>query len=381
MRPNEKTNDSNLKIAVLSLSMLTVLAGAAVSPALGAIGKYFSNDSETLIRLIVSIPALFIAITSIFMNKVINKYKIKNILIVGLLLYILGGICGGLVNNIYLLLLCRAILGIGTGIIVPLSLGLIPYLFKENEQIKLMGYSSAFNNIGGIIATITSGLLISFSWRVSFLVYIIGVIPLILVIMYIPDINIKREKANLDKDSFKKIRKYIVAIFLMMVTFYVFPTNFAIFATSEKLLKPSFIGIAMSVATLSALLVGIFLEKLNHIFKTKLKYVGSISLSIGFVILIYSKSIGLIVIALFLIGLGNGVMMPLINSKVSKSVKKEDATAAMSMITMGLYIGQFISPILVGVIQNITGNFSSTFPFVIASLLGLVLVIMTKTID
>ncbi len=42
------------------MSAITVLAGAAVSPALGAIGEYFSEASTLLIGLIVSLLLLLI---------------------------------------------------------------------------------------------------------------------------------------------------------------------------------------------------------------------------------------------------------------------------------------------------------------------------------
>ncbi|HEY5562272.1 MAG TPA: hypothetical protein VIK72_11055 [Clostridiaceae bacterium] len=44
---------------------------------------------------------------------------------------------------------------------MPLSTGLISYLFDKKEQSKLMGYSSAMNNLGGIIALSISGSLVS----------------------------------------------------------------------------------------------------------------------------------------------------------------------------------------------------------------------------
>ena len=50
--------------SILSLSLLTVMAGAAVAPALGVIRDHFSDSSPMFIQMIISIPALFIVITS-----------------------------------------------------------------------------------------------------------------------------------------------------------------------------------------------------------------------------------------------------------------------------------------------------------------------------
>ncbi|MDO4542206.1 MAG: MFS transporter, partial [Bacillota bacterium] len=52
-----------LTVSILSLSILTVMAGAAVAPALGVIKAHFSHSPAVLVQMIISMPALFIIIT------------------------------------------------------------------------------------------------------------------------------------------------------------------------------------------------------------------------------------------------------------------------------------------------------------------------------
>ena len=58
----------------------------------------------------------------------------------------------------------RALVGVGVGIIMPLSTGLLSYYFKPEQQVGLMGYSSAMNQMGGVIATLLSGLLLCLAY-------------------------------------------------------------------------------------------------------------------------------------------------------------------------------------------------------------------------
>ena len=51
---------TKLKVTILSLSVVTVMAGAAVGPALGVIAAYFSDADPLMIKLIITIPSLFI---------------------------------------------------------------------------------------------------------------------------------------------------------------------------------------------------------------------------------------------------------------------------------------------------------------------------------
>ena len=54
-----KTKQKMLTSTILSMSLLTVMAGAAIAPALGIIKEHFEAYPQILIQLIVSIPALF----------------------------------------------------------------------------------------------------------------------------------------------------------------------------------------------------------------------------------------------------------------------------------------------------------------------------------
>ncbi len=144
--------------AILSLSLLTVMAGAAVAPALGLIQAYFADTDRSLVQMIVSMPALFIAGTNLFLFKPLCKrFRARTLLIFGLLLYTVFGCLAGLFSNILMILVCRALVGIGVGIIMPLSTGLLSFYFTRDKQGPLMGYSSALNMLGGVVATLIAG--------------------------------------------------------------------------------------------------------------------------------------------------------------------------------------------------------------------------------
>jgi len=201
---------NKLKVTILSLSLITVMAGAAIAPALGEINSNFNDVSTLLIKMIVTLPPLFIILTVLFFNTISNKLSTKQIAVTGLLLYIIGGCGAGFANNIYLLLFLRGVLGVGVGLIMPLSTGLLSYCFDRSEHSKLMGYSSAMNNLGGVIAMSLSGFLVTFNWRYSFLIYLLGFLVLILVFLFLPDIKLRSSKNKLNKEITKEIYHYLI---------------------------------------------------------------------------------------------------------------------------------------------------------------------------
>ena len=119
--------------SILSLSLLTVMAGAAVAPALNVIQAHFAQSSQTFVQMIISIPALFIVITNFFFPKLCRRLNPRTLVLLGLSLYTVGGCAAGLFDQIGLVLVMRALVGVGVGILMPLSTGLLTDYFPPEK--------------------------------------------------------------------------------------------------------------------------------------------------------------------------------------------------------------------------------------------------------
>ena len=140
-----------------------------------------------MVQLIVSMPALLIIVTNLFFLPISRRLRTRAIATTGLLLYVLAGAGCFFVDNIHVLLVMRALLGISVGLIMPLSTGLLAYYFPPEEQARLMGLSAAMNQMGGVVATLLAGLLATIEWNYAFLVYLIGLIAVVMVWLWLPD--------------------------------------------------------------------------------------------------------------------------------------------------------------------------------------------------
>ena len=102
-----------LAASILSLLLLTVMAGAAVAPALEVIRRHFSDASQLEVQLVVCMPALFIVITNMFFGRLASRFGARTLTMVGLALYTVGGAAAGLFNSIWAVLVMRALVGVG----------------------------------------------------------------------------------------------------------------------------------------------------------------------------------------------------------------------------------------------------------------------------
>lgn len=147
---------------ILSMSLLTVMAAAAIAPAMGIIRQHFASAPDMLVQLIISLPALFIILTNLLFLPISRVLRTRAIAIIGLVLYVAAGTGCFFVDNIHLPLLMRALLGVSVGLIMPLSTGLLSYFYPPEEQARLMGLSAAMNQMGGVVGTLLAGMLAFF---------------------------------------------------------------------------------------------------------------------------------------------------------------------------------------------------------------------------
>jgi MFS family permease len=388
------------------MSLLTVMAGAAIAPALGIIKAHFSQADALLVQLIVSMPALLIIITNLFFLSISRWLSTRAIATTGLLLYVAAGAGCFFVDDIYVMLVMRALLGISVGLIMPLSTGLLAYYFPPEEQARLMGLSAAMNQMGGVVATLLAGLLATIQWNYAFLVYLMGLIAVVMVWLWLPDEKLgssnkrgipfePRQLLKLTSSSFVTTRQFeqvrllsllqtfhpsVIGMLLLMMIFFVFPTNFAVIASQQTALSSEAITMIMVGLDVVAFFVGLVFGGLMHTFRRGVKYFAPLFFLLGYTLMVSPQLCIMhcelcIIIGSAFIGIANGVGVPYLNTIASIKGGKNSATTVMPLLSAALYLGQFVSPLVVIPLSHSLFGADLTAPYKVAILLCLVFLV------
>ena len=334
---------------ILSVSLLTVMAGAAIAPALGVISQHFAGQDPLLIQLVVSLPALFIILTNLVFPLLCRLMKTRTLALTGLALYVISGAGAFFVDNMPLLLVLRALMGVSVGMIMPLSTGLLAFYFPPEEQAKLMGLSAAMNQMGGVVATFLAGMLAGINWNYAFLVYLLGVIAMVLVALFLPSERLSG-RGGVSLTLLKRFHPSVVGMFLVMILFFIYPTNFAL--TASGTLSSTGVTLVMVGLDVVAFLVGLVFGKLMSRFAASMKYVAPLGFLAGYLCLAMTGSLAGLLIGSALIGAANGVGVPYLNTIGSVKAGKDAATTVMPLLSAALYLGQFLSPLIVSPVAS-----------------------------
>ena len=357
---NKEAKLRPLAASILSLSLLTVMAGAAVAPALEVIREHFSDAGKLEVQLIVSMPALFIVITNMFFGRLTARFGARTLTMLGLVLYTAGGAAAGLFNSIGAVLAMRALVGIGVGIIMPMSTGLLSYYFPPEMRERLMGLSSAANQLGGVVATLLAGILANVSWRLSFTVYLMGLISIVLCLIFMPNDRIRegaQERGGVSMSGvWRRNRMHVVCMFLLMTAFFVYPANFAIVTAAEGVIPMSLCAVIMAGCDLVAFGGGLAFVWVKRVSGSCARLVAPALFFLGYCLLAFAGGWVGTLLGSALVGFANGVGVPYIISSASANEGKAAAATVMPMISAALYLAQFLSPFLLSLVSAAAGS-------------------------
>ena len=370
-----------LKPTIISISMATVMAGAAISPALGLIAKAFPEASLTMIKLILTAPALTIIPFTFLTSFLTTKLPKRTVVIIGLVVYLIGGIGPQFMPTIELLILFRLVLGAGVGILMPLSESLIYDYFTGRERTKMMGYNAAFSNFGGIITMLIAGWLATFGWQLPFNVYLLGVIIFILVLFYLPKGKIQLPPHHERNSKIPlAVYGYSIAMGAIMLAYCAVATNMALYLEQTNLGGPALAGMIVAFAAVGGMTTSLFLVQVIGILDKYFVPIMLLSMGIPFSVLALTKSIPLVLISVCFIGFAQGALFPDLTMRALNIVKLHQTDKTIAVATTFIFSGQFLSPIVLDTISKTANQDSIQFQFGVLSVAILIfaLVVMTR---
>lgn len=167
-------------ISVWTISAIISLPGLAVSPILGSLTKIFPHATDIEIQMLSSIPSLMIIPFILISGYLSTGYDKVKILVIGLIIYILSGVACIFAKSITMLIILSTILGVGAGMVIPLSTGFIANLFIGKYRTAQLGISSSIANLCLVVATFLTGWLAQVDWHLPFVVYLFPIVTLVM---------------------------------------------------------------------------------------------------------------------------------------------------------------------------------------------------------
>ena len=384
-------------IGIWSISALNALPGLAVSPILGRLSAIFPHSTELDIQMLSSLPSLLIIPFIILSGKLTEKINNVLLLQVGLVIFSLSGILYMLSTKMWQLITVSALLGIGSGLIVPLSTGLISRFFTGTYRTKQFGLSSAITNITLVIATVVTGYLAEVNWHLPFVVYLLPIVSLILSV-YLQrsmasegstSLTNDKDTASQEEDVDTGNSKYGIhirhlagimsvygrATFLVLVVSCNLP-----FLMEEYHFTSGNSGIMISLFFLAIMAPGFFLSRIVGTLKEKTKFYSFLSIGIGLALIWISPKEWMIAPGCILVGLGYGVIQPVVYNQTTHTAIPRKVTLALAFVMAMNHLAILLCPFIIDFFQSTVFHIKSQqFAFVFNLCISIVMLVISYT--
>lgn len=366
--------------AIYSVSMITSLPGLAISPILGKLESIFHTASELQLQMLESLPSLIIIPFVLLSGQLSLRINKRNLLITGTSLFFICSLIYPFANKMWLLLLNSALLGIGAGLVIPFSTGLVADYFTGRYRTQQLGLSSAINNFTLVLATLLAGFLAGINWHLSFLVYCISGVSLVFVFFldkkppYPSPDSVDTGKRRVKMNWPVKLMLFYYLITLLALTV---PLNLSLYVRNLHLGNYETSGTLISVFFLSITLPGLILNKFLEYLKKYTIFVSMVLLSAGLILFTFKAGLALLTAGVIFMGVGYGIMQPLIYDKTVKNVPPSKAVFALSLVMVMNYIAITTYPFILQWLEQLFHSDSSYFPFLLCMCLSVAFTVFT----
>ena len=177
---------AEILIAILLALFLSALDQTIVGTALPRIVTDLSGNE--LYTWVVTIYLLTSTITGPVYGKLSDQFGRRNLLMIGVGLFLLGSFLSGLSQDMVQLIVFRGIQGLGAGAIFPIALAVIGDLFSPSERGKYQGLFGAVFGLSALIGPALGGFLTDqVSWHWVFFVNLpVGAVALAIIWRLLP---------------------------------------------------------------------------------------------------------------------------------------------------------------------------------------------------
>jgi MFS family permease len=360
------TNAWTTKLTLLLSSSLTVIAAATVSPALPAMKRHFESaivDPDlrtTLVKLVITLPALFIVMGSPIAGMIVDRFGRKSLLLVSAMLYGLAGSSGLYLENLTAILAGRALLGLAVAGIMVSATTLIADYYTGPARAAFMGLQAGSMGLGGVLFLTLGGSLAQQNWHFPFGIYLFAwlIVPLIMLFILEPN----RDKPTVQSSDVTNQSTPIGVLAIIyglttlgQIAFYLIPVQLPFFLDGLLKAAPAQSGMAIALCMLFSAAASLTYGKL----KQRMEFVTFLPIIFGlmgsgYLLIGQSSSWAHALMGLAISGMGLGILMPNMTVWLSSAVADTGRGKALGWLSTAVYLGQFLSPI---VTQPLTKSF------------------------
>jgi MFS family permease len=345
-------------VTLIAAQILPVMAVVSLFPAIPRLFAQFGGHPSAglLVPMIVTMPSLCVALFAPFAGMIADRFGRRPSFLLALAVYALAGLAPLVLDDLYLVVASRAVLGLAEAVIVTNSSALIGDYFGAGRH-RWVSWVGVSISVAGTLLVAAGGALADLSWRGPFAIYALAIPTLLLALLYI-DEPARRAAGREAKLGFPWAQALAIGLVTMVasVLYYVEPLHIAGVLVTKGVGSSTEVGL-IQAATSLAYIAGAFLYRRIHAQSVGILLgLAGVLTAIGLMLIALASHYPLVALGGAIQQFGSGLVIPALLAWGQAMLPLEQRGRGMGIWATAFFAGLFLCPPLVGAGRQLVGG-------------------------
>ncbi|MGV1988649.1 MFS transporter [Agrobacterium sp. 22-221-1] len=350
-------------LLLVAVAWLAPIGSTLFAPVLPHMIDHFSAvpHAGLLAPVALVTPALFVALLAPVAGLMADRIGRLRVLVVALSIYAVAGLAPFWLDNLYAIILTRAIVGVAEAGVMTASTALICDYFTGERRTHWLSVQFGSASLVATICFGLAGFLGGYDWRAPFLVYGATAlfIPLVLVLLFEPARAVAEDQREQERPGGLFTARFISCLALTLVCgalFYVMPVHISLVLSERGFSHPAMLGLASAIGSLGVVVGATLFRLQSRRSIGALLAFAMVAQASGYAVLYTQPSLAGGIAGMFVNNIGCGISLPLVLAFTMNRLPECYRGRASGVWTSMFFIGQFVCPLCVGAASNLAGS-------------------------
>ncbi|MFD9242451.1 MFS transporter [Streptomyces sp. NPDC059556] len=332
-------------------SCLPVLGAVLLAPVLPRMQDHFADvpGSAALVPVVLTIPALALAILAPFAGMIVDKLGRKRLLIAATALYAVFGTAPLWLDSLHAILISRILVGVAEAAIMTACTTLIGDYYSGELRDRYLALQTMCASASATLFFVLGGALGAANWRAPFWLYAVGLLiaPVMARVLPAPTPPARDDKTGPQAPARPFPMRRMAGICLLTlfgaVVFYTVPVEMAYLLDDLGTDSTGTIGAVTAVASAATVLGSILFTRLAA--RRRPLPILLALCALGFLLMGLADSLPLLIIGAVLNCIGTGMLLPSLVTRAMARLDFADRGRGMGLWTAAFFLGEFLCPL------------------------------------
>ena len=352
-------------------SCLPILGAVLISPVLPDIQRHFAGvpGVKALAPLVLTIPALALAILAPFAGILVDRLGRKRLLIISTVCYALFGTAPLWLDSLGAILASRVLVGITEAAIMTCCTTLIGDYYSGRRRQRYLALQTMCASASATVFFVLGGAAGSAGWRTPFWIYAVSLVMAPAMVVALPKSGVRGTEAPVDAPDhadagqkrpfpWRALASTCALTFFGAMVFYTVPVERSFLLNDLDVKATSAIGLATALASAATVVGAIAFTRSKRGHDRLLP--GTFALcAAGFAVMALAGNPAVLVLGAVVNCLGTGLLLPSLLTRAMSRLEYADRGRGTGLWTAAFFGGEFACPLVLLALEALTGTLAS----------------------